>query len=555
MRLVRFTEKNTNNIVVEFPYRRDNPDDVVMKDELKSLNLGVQFNNLASEPFKWTASSKVLHDPEAYERLVKYANKYSFEISFEIEEYLKKFHKEFYEKLELSKQNDSNTFEVDGLKLPLRGYQKSAAAYLLATKRGMLAFSMRLGKSLTSLAVIQKTNSYPCLIVAPANLKLNWKAEILKVFENVSESDITILKGRKSAEDQHADNKFVIVNYDILNFRLDELKKVKYKGIIADEFHYCGSPDSSRTKSLKALAKSVPYVIGLTGTPVQNHTKEMASLLDALGYIKYFGGKTAFLNRYCDVSYNGFGYTITNIKDPARALRLLPELNEKLSGICMLRKTREDVFNEIPLIEDVVVNVEIDSPSYKASYKLLKNNIPTKENIFKLKQEIGLAKIDIAEDWINNWLEQETGKLVVFAHHQAVQHALVDKFPNCARIVEGLTPEQKHKQQLDFQNDPGTRLIICSMTIAGEGLQLDAADTVLFVEFGWNPKKMAQAAARIENVIKLNPLTRYYLKASETIDDILYDLLNDKEANSDAIVDRTLSMLMEKLRLKNGKNY
>lgn len=407
--------------------------------------------------------------------------------------------------------------------------------------------------TITALASINYNSAFPCLVIVPANLKLNWKKEIQKSLD-VHESDIVVLAGRKSNQEQNITSaKFVIINYDILKYREAELLTNKFQSCIIDEAHYLGSFDSGRTISATKLCKKIPYVFALSGTIIQNHTKELASILNVIGKLSDFGGKWKFFNDFCHVESNGFGQTVSNIKDPEKALKMLPKLHEKLTSLCYLRKTKHEVLGEIPLEDDVFINVNInDNKDYSKFLKSIihKLNSSDKSNIFELKRLIGLAKIESAIDWIENFLNSEKGKLVVFAYHKDVQHSLANAFPNCATIFQEQSLEDRSKNQNRFQTDKSCRLIVCSTTIAGEGITLDIANDALFVEFMWNPAKMKQAGARIEMPGKTTPITRYYLKADGTIDDVLHQILMDKSANAEIILDNIVDKWLKTLESK-----
>lgn len=117
-----------------------------------------------------------------------------------------------------------------------------------------------------SIAAVETTHSYPCLIVCPASLKLNWKKEIklwldksVKVIDGLIKINYDTIHGKRVVsgyEEPDYDADFVIINYDILYrekkitnaFKPDDieipdhkdlLKKIPFKSIIVDESHMC----------------------------------------------------------------------------------------------------------------------------------------------------------------------------------------------------------------------------------------------------------------------------------------------------------------------------
>lgn len=432
--------------------------------------------------------------------------------------------------------------------------------------------------SLVGLAVGEYTEAYPLLIVCPAGIKINWRNEILKCLY-ADDSDISIIKGGKG---DFPETKFTIINYDILSKRKEQILERKFKAIIFDEIHHLITNKSQMFAASKEIAKKPKYVFGLTGTPVQNKTLEMANILDVIGRIQDFGGRTGFYKKYCEYATNGFGWKVINIKNPEKAKRQLKLLNEEMRSKCYIRRTKEEVLNEIPLVDNIILTVELDNRlDYDNQIKLFNDTLKQVEkedreflesvsekskkaanflnfqrktsqdylkrfqlqrsNLFALRQLCGINKVKSAVEWIKDFIQ--TGeKLVVFAHHIPVQQAIISEFPGVLKITGNMKFEDRDKNMQLFQNTDA-QLIICSLMAASEGIKLSAADSILFTEFPWNPKKLEQAASRIEDMEKKSALTRYFLKAEQTVDEYILNMLLDKERYNDIVTDDDTSIM------------
>ena len=225
-------------------------------------------------------------------------------------------------------------------------HQKEAVQFLLGRKHCILADSMGLGKT-TSLAVASLEGGFESiLIICPASLKTNWRNELLWYAD---ESEITIIdsvtdktkselekmlgykegeSGKKREElleeanslGKWRDNKFVIINYDILDQfykitharRADAIQEAfmqspmlqyiynKKSCIIIDEAHRLSNSTSIRYKVIKDLIKKgKPDSLYLsTGTPITNNPKNLFCLLQLLNDpIK--DDWNYYMNRYC----------------------------------------------------------------------------------------------------------------------------------------------------------------------------------------------------------------------------------------------------------------
>ena len=67
-----------------------------------------------------------------------------------------------------------------GLLLEPYEYQKEGIAYALQHKRCIFGDQPGLGKTLQAIGTVTIAKAYPCLVVCPAALKINWQREFKK---------------------------------------------------------------------------------------------------------------------------------------------------------------------------------------------------------------------------------------------------------------------------------------------------------------------------------------------------------------------------------------
>ena len=233
-------------------------------------------------------------------------------------------------------------------------HQKEGVQFLLSRKRCVLADDMGYGKTTTLSVAAIEGNFDSILIICPASMKTTWKRELMWY---VPERDITIIESyldknkeelerylgykegksglsvaelQKEAKDvgKWAENRFVIVNFDILNefyeipaTRSKENIEKAYQNspllqfisnkkslIIIDEAHRLSNLKADRYKIIRDLVKrGNPDSIYLaTGTPITNNPENYFNLLQIIEdpvaddrefYLKrYCGGKEVPLN-------------------------------------------------------------------------------------------------------------------------------------------------------------------------------------------------------------------------------------------------------------------
>lgn len=213
----------------------------------------------------------------------------------------------------------------------LKEHQKVAVKFLLGRKKCVLADDMGLGKTTSATVAAIEGNFDSILIICPASVKENWKNELLWY---VPERDITIVEGfqgknKSELEDflgygigksgkkveelkneakergKWSENRFVIVNYDILDefyeipaTRSSENIKKAYENspilqfiankkslIIVDEAHRLSNMSSKQYKIIKDLInRGKPDSLYLmTGTPITNDPQNYYNLLNLIG--------------------------------------------------------------------------------------------------------------------------------------------------------------------------------------------------------------------------------------------------------------------------------
>jgi SWI/SNF-related matrix-associated actin-dependent regulator 1 of chromatin subfamily A len=115
-------------------------------------------------------------------------------------------------------------YGVPGLKGILYPFQNKGVAFIEEHKgRALIADEMGLGKTIQALAWLQlHREKQPVIIVVPASLKLNWEREAKVWLPNPKTE---ILSG---SIPWIPTGDILIINYDILSYWIDVLKKMEY---------------------------------------------------------------------------------------------------------------------------------------------------------------------------------------------------------------------------------------------------------------------------------------------------------------------------------------
>lgn len=446
---------------------------------------------------------------------------------------------------------------VTGLKGVLYPYQSEGVNFIESRKgRALIADEMGLGKTVQALAWLQLHPEHRrALIIVPDCVKLNWEIESIRWMKKPK---IEVLYGRTP---YYVEGDILVINYDCIAAWVPYLISLNLKVLILDEVHSIKNNTAKRTKAVKKLGKGIPYVIGLSGTPIMNRPVEIynaVSMIDPMLFPNYM----SFVRRYCDAKSNGFGLDVNGASNTE-------ELHRKLIQSIMIRRLKKDVLTDLPdkmysfiplslTNEEDYRYAEKDFISFVQKTKGMQaarraSNAEALTLIETLKQLTVNGKLKEAISWIEEFLESGE-KLVVFAVHTFVINAIMEAFPNISVKVDGsVTGGDKQKAVTMFQNDPRIKLFVGQVIAAGKGITLTAASRVAFLELPWTPGDLLQAEDRCHRIGQKENVMVYYLLARGTIEEKMAHLLDKKKKIMDSVLDGTVtdnSSLLSELMLE-----
>lgn len=107
----------------------------------------------------------------------------------------------------------------------------------------------------------------------------------------------------------------------------------------------------------------------------------------------------------------------------------------------------------------------------------------------------------------------------------------------CIRI-DGSTPASSRQSLVsDFQGNDEIKAAVLSIRAAGVGITLTAASTVIFAELAWTPGDLIQAEDRAHRIGQVSSVNIHYLLANDTVDDIIWDVVQSKLENLGQMLD------------------
>lgn len=440
-----------------------------------------------------------------------------------------------------------------GLLLEPYDYQKEGIAYALKYKRCIFGDQPGLGKTLQAIGTVTIAKSYPCLVICPAALKINWQRE----FKKFAGKQALILDDRnKSSWQRFIETKccdIFITNYESLKkyfvFRVKDdtrftMKSIEFdprislfRSVIIDESHKCKSTKTQQSKFVEGICKGKEYILELTGTPVVNDNTDLIQQLKIMGRLEDFGGYKFFVDRYCD---------------GLRKSSNLKELNWRLWNTCFFRREKSKVLTQLPDKSRQYIEVDIstrreydkaenDLIQYLRDYKNASDEKITKAMRGEVMVRMGIlksisarGKIKVFSEFIHDVIDGGE-KLIVFAYLKDVVNELKKLFQDAVLVTGDENPAQKQISVDRFQNDPNCKLIILNYKSGGTGLTLTASSRVAFIEFPWTFSDCEQAEDRAHRNGQKNNVNCYYYLGKDTIDRYMYDVIQAKKSIANGV--------------------
>jgi len=412
-------------------------------------------------------------------------------------------------------------------------HQKESIQKLVENKKFILADDMGLGKTTSTIIAALEAGSKKALIICPATLKINWKREI----ENYSDKTVFIAESKNFSTE--AD--FVIINYDIIKNFHDTKKKDEsqilasnFDLVIVDEAHYIKNATAQRTKLINDIVKKTDRLWLLTGTPMTSRPIDYFNLLSLIDS-PVAKNWMAYAIRYCQgYQFNVGGRKVWNVTGASN----LEELRDRTLGLT-LRRLKENVL-DLPDKIITPVYLRLKSKQYEEVmgeyYDWYDKNPEESKSLTvqfskltKVRQIIADEKIAQTIELAENILEQDK-KVIIFCNFTDSLNKITEHFGKAAVKLDGSMSKPERQHSVDqFQDNPKVKVFVGNIKAAGVGITLTAAEAVIMNDLSFLPSDHAQSEDRAYRYGQKNNVLVYYPIFENTIEGIIYDILNNKK--------------------------
>jgi SWI/SNF-related matrix-associated actin-dependent regulator 1 of chromatin subfamily A len=416
---------------------------------------------------------------------------------------------------------------------PLLSHQVEAVQKLVENKKYILADDMGLGKTTSTIVAALESGAKKILIICPASLKINWQREI----ENYTDRSVYISEGKNYSQEHD----FVIINYDIIKNFHDVKKKsdskilgTNFDLVVVDEAHYIKNGQAQRTKLINDLVKKVDRLWLLTGTPMTSRPMDYFNLLSLVDSPVAKNWR-AYAIRYCGgYQFNAGGRKIWNVTGASN----LEELRDRTSGLT-LRRLKQDVL-DLPDKIITPVYLRLKSKQYEEVmgdyYNWYEKNPDESKSLTvqftkltQVRQVIAEEKVIQTIELAENIIEQGK-KVIIFCNFTNSLDRIIQHFGKTAVRLDGSMSKPERQNSVDkFQEDDKVKVFVGNIKAAGVGITLTAGEAVIMNDLSFLPSDHSQAEDRAYRYGQKNNVLVYYPIFENTIEGIIYDILNKKK--------------------------
>jgi superfamily II DNA or RNA helicase len=455
------------------------------------------------------------------------------------------------------------------LRAQLRPYQQVGLRWLWWLQTlglgGCLADDMGLGKTVQVIALLMLLKKKggagygPSLLVVPASLVANWRAEIERFAPSLnvlvahpSELPLAELAALSASDVDGQD--VVITTYGSLQ-RLPWIAARSWNVLVLDEAQAIKNPGAKQTRAVKTLRARLR--LALTGTPVENRLGDLWSLFDficpgLLGSAKAFG---RFVRAAEKCGHGGYAplrelvgpYILRRLKSDKRVIADLPDKTE-VRAFCGLTKKQAALYQQT--VEDLRASLAgVDGIKRRgvvlASLMRLKQicNHPSQwlgDGSYTPDESGKFGRLaEIAEE-----IAGRQEKALIFTQFRELTRPLADclatVFGRAGLVLSGETEVKKRMGLVEqFQREEGPQFFVLSLKAGGTGLNLTAARHVIHFDRWWNPAVESQATDRAYRIGQRHGVLVHKFVCRGTVEEKIDALIESKQGLARQILDGT----------------
>uniref|UniRef100_A0A8C5FEK5 Chromodomain helicase DNA binding protein 1-like n=1 Tax=Gadus morhua TaxID=8049 RepID=A0A8C5FEK5_GADMO len=470
-------------------------------------------------------------------------------------------------------QSDLQKWGLHGIQL--RSYQLDGVQWLtqcLQNQEGcILGDEMGLGKTCQTISLLVYMKGClgvngPFLVLSPLSVLENWRTELESFAPSLS---VLCYKGDKEKraelkkETKHTPFNVLLTTYEICLKDFSFLKSWKWKALVVDEAHRLKNQDSLLHKTLSEF--STGFRVLLTGTPIQNNLLEVYSLISFIQPSLFPADQAKdFVQYYADLQNR-----------PALAAELQSVLEPFL-----LRRVKAEVAADLPGKMELLVYHGMSALQKKYYKAILTKDLDAfgneQGNKTRLMNILMQLRKCVDHPYLFDGVEPEpfimgehlieaSGKMCLLDSllsflHKGGHRVLL--FSQMTRMLDILQDYMEYRGYSYERLDGSVRgeernlaiknfsskdvfVFMLSTKAGGVGLNLTAADTVVFMDSDFNPQNDLQAAARCHRIGQTRPVKVIRLLGRDSVEEMVYSRATSKLDLTKAVIEEGRFSLLD----------
>lgn len=464
---------------------------------------------------------------------------------------------------ELTEFHIPNEPDLTGLTSNLRPYQQIGSHWMWFLYHhglsGLLCDDMGLGKTHQAMALLcavynryrstQSLQESPrhgphFLIVCPTSVIYHWQEKLEAFLPHLR--ICTFYGSTRSLDAFHQQYDVLLTSYGIWRIENELLSEMFFEVAIFDEIQIAKNQNSRVNASLRNA--NARMRLGLTGTPIENHLRELKALFD-IALPGYMPNDAEFRELFVK--------PIEKQNDPSKKSLLsrfikpfvlrrkkeevLPDLPEKTEEIahCTLLPAQQSLYNEVlhqsrqhimeqmhqhgSSIPYIHIFALLSSLKQICNHPAAYLKIPSEYNNYES------GKWELFVELLNEARESQQ-KVVVFTQYLAMLDIFEDYLNEIGigyATIRGATVnrgEQVHR----FNHDPSCEVFLGSLQASGLGVDLTAGSVVIHYDRWWNAARENQATDRVHRIGQTRGVQVFKLVTKGTFEDRIDALISKK---------------------------
>lgn len=442
----------------------------------------------------------------------------------------------------------------------LRPYQIEDLELLLQHDCAGCFNEQRTGKTPVAIMVMQARKLDKVLVVCPASMMYPWA----NAWEEWAGVTATICEGSAPKRKKIIDNWNhgpLIISYGSLRSTrktdgaIDFILNKKPEGCIADEAHRFKDPKTATAKAMYQMCNTIKYRLALTGTPATNKPIDIFGILRWL-YPERYSSYWRFAEENFKVydAFTGFGVSHKEIGDwlPGRKVKMAEELS-----VFTTQRKRKDVMPWLPAKN--YLDIKLKPTTAQRRYLCeLEEYFETEDVVTQgvLDRILRVRQICTAPailklpgnspklDWVLQYVaDYPTKPILIFTKFVSAIQLLSEMLEEKRiehKAISGRTPTSLRADYVkDFQ-DGKFNVLILQIDAGKEGLTLDRAEDIIFIDQFPPAADVQQAEDRFVATTEARSEkghTIIRLMLEDTYDISLYTLVASRASSIDVIND------------------